>query len=137
MTNTTFKRPHGLHKIISERVFTSQEFNRLHKYYETSFENNFKIYGASSVSTVMLQIFFVLAVSVGRVVTMPTVTARVCRSESTDGLHYASLNAFVLMVTTSPSRSGPPHYGGFTITDTLNSEGLPWTSDQPHAETST
>jgi hypothetical protein len=52
MTNTTFKRPNGLHKIISERVFTFQEFNRLYKYYETWFENNFKIYGANSVSTV-------------------------------------------------------------------------------------
>jgi hypothetical protein len=66
----------------------------------------------------MLKVFFVLAVSVGRVATMPTVTAKVCRSESTDGLHYASLNFFVLVVTTAPSRSGPPHYRGFTITGT-------------------
>jgi len=85
----------------------------------------------------MLKTFFVLAVSVGRVATMPTLTANVCRSESTDGLHYASLNLFVLVVTTAPSRSGPPHYWGFTITGTIHSEGLLWTSDQPHTETST
>ena len=38
----------------------------------------------------MPQMFFVLAVSVARVATTPTVTASVCRSESTDGLHYTS-----------------------------------------------
>jgi hypothetical protein len=29
---------------------------------------------------------------------------------------------------------GPPHYRGFTITDTPHSVGLLWTGDQPDAE---
>ena len=32
---------------------------------------------------------------------------------------------------TAPSGPGPPHYRGFTITDTPQSVGLLWTSDQP------
>jgi hypothetical protein len=86
----------------------------------------------------MLQMFFFLAVSVGRVETTPTVIADVCRCESTDGLHYASLNFFslvarqpivgqdLLIIEASQSHSDTPH----TV-------GLPWTSHQPHAETST
>jgi len=38
----------------------------------------------------------------------------------------------------APSGPGPPHYRGFTITDTHTyTVGLPWTSDRPIAETST
>jgi hypothetical protein len=39
--------------------------------------------------------------------------------------------------TTVPSGPRSPHYRGFTITDTPQSVGLLWTSDQPDAETST
>jgi len=38
---------------------------------------------------------------------------------------------------TAPSVPRPPHCRGFTITDTLQSVGLLWTSDQPEEETST
>jgi hypothetical protein len=38
---------------------------------------------------------------------------------------------------TAPGGPRPRHYRGFTITDTSQSVGLLWTSDQPGAETST
>jgi hypothetical protein len=37
----------------------------------------------------------------------------------------------------APRGPGPPHYRGFTITETPRTVGLLWTSDQPVAETST
>jgi hypothetical protein len=38
---------------------------------------------------------------------------------------------------TAPSGSRPPHYREFTVTDTSQSVGLLWTSDQPDPQTST
>jgi len=40
-------------------------------------------------------------------------------------------NLFISPWLYSPSRPGPPHCWGFTITDTPHLLGLPWTSDRP------
>jgi hypothetical protein len=96
------------------------------------------IHDVNSVSTVTLQMFFFLAVSVETVETTPAVTAHLCRCESTGGLRYASLNIFVLVArqpivgqdlrTIEASRSH---------SDTPHTVGPRWTSDQSHTETST
>ena len=40
---------------------------------------------------------------------------------------------YIFYDATAPSRAGPPHYRGFTITLKLSiSVGLLWTIDQPH-----
>jgi hypothetical protein len=44
---------------------------------------------------------------------------------------------FLFNGATAPRGPGPPHYRGFTITDTPHSVGFPWASDQLVAETST
>jgi hypothetical protein len=53
-------------------------------------------------------------------------------------IHKESKGIFIFHFATAPSGPGPPDHWGFTITlNTPHSVRLLWTSDQPHADTST